>query len=186
MKTIALFVSASIIVVLSAIILLQRKRIKQLQNITETDPFTALLNYQGICKQIQKIIQRKSLFSLAIIDIDNFRNFNKHSYKLGDDVLKEFCLKLRDFLPDNVLLGRFRMGDEFVLVFEKTDLSKTLEIISGIKLQFAKYRFQCLQDFPETSVTFSEGVAQKKQETIILEELFAEAEKSLKLQKQFA
>lgn len=184
MNDFTLFVSVGVLLILLVLLIFQWRRIKFLRVQAETDPFTNLLNYQGICKSIQKIIKNNSPFCLAVIDIDNFRNYNKQSYKLGDDVLKEFCSKLQDFLPDQSHLGRFRMGDEFVLVFENASFEKTQEIIAAIKLRFTTYRFKCLSKFSSTHVTFSEGIAQYTTETVNPENLFSIAETGLRLQKQ--
>lgn len=183
METIALFVSAAVIVILFTIIILQCKRIVLLLKKTETDPFTHLLNYQGFCKMLQKRIEANSSFSIAIIDIDNFRKFNLHSYKLGDEVLKEFCVNLKEFLPEQTLVGRFRMGDEFVIAFENMDIGKTKEVLTRIKLQFENYNFVSLKEFTSAHVTFSEGIAQKSTTLNCLDDLFAAAEKELKRQK---
>lgn len=184
MADFTLFVSVGAILILLVLLIFQWKRIKYFKKLAETDRLTSLPNYSYLDKILREKIRRKSMFSLAIIDIDNFRTYNKHSYKLGDDVMEEFCSKLHKVLPDSALLARFRMGDEFVILFEDTDFQHAQSIITSVKKQFESYNFQCLQGFSETTVTFSEGIIQKDRAINDIEALFCEAEKLLKLQKQ--
>jgi diguanylate cyclase (GGDEF)-like protein len=184
MTDLTLFVSVGAILILLVLLVFQWKRIKYFKKLSETDRLTSLPNYSYLEKILRGIILRKSLFSIAIIDIDNFRTYNKHSYKLGDDVMVEFCSRLREFLPDASVLARFRMGDEFVILFENTDFQQAQTIITSVKKQFESYNFICLQGFPETTVTFSEGIIQNDPAINNIEALFCEAEKLLKLQKQ--
>lgn len=160
MDNILLLICAVVITAFAATIIVLWKRTKALKKALETDDFTTLLNYQGFCRLIQKKIIRKTPFCLAIIDIDNFRSFNRQGYKLGDDVLKEFCKKLKLLLPANSLFARFRMGDEFVLVFENSDIAETQVLLLKIKAEFLNYKFESLTDCKIQSVTFTAGIAE--------------------------
>jgi len=150
------------------------------RKLSEKDEMTSILNYRGVCKQIEKLIQKKKPFTLAIIDIDNFSVFNKNSYKLGDDVLKEFALLLDKSLPPDVILARFRIGDEFIIVFQNTDLQKASDKIEEFKNKCKSYSFNSLKTLPFQQITFSEGLAQINQEINAMDLLFAQAEKRLR------
>jgi two-component system cell cycle response regulator len=148
--------------------------------LSETDQMTSLMNYRGLYRNLEKLIKNKIHFSIAIIDIDDFRIFNKHSYKLGDDVLKEFTSLFKQSFPENMMIARFRIGDEFIIVFQNTDLQNAKIKIDALKEKFKNYEFAALEDFPVKTITFSEGYAETNQGTSSAGLLFSEAEKSLK------
>ena len=57
------------------------------------------------------------LFSIALIDLDDFKKVNDlHGHLAGDGVLKEFCFLLKQRLRKTDYMGRFG-GDEFLLLF---------------------------------------------------------------------
>jgi len=151
--------------------------------LSETDSMTSLMNYHGIFNNIEKLIRHKTPFSLTIIDIDNFGIFNKNSFKLGDDVLKEFSVLLRNALPENALLARFRIGDEFLVVFKNRNLQEAKDEINKFKEACMKYPFSSLQNFPGHSLSFSEGFSEFTPKISSVEDLFSEAEELLRITK---
>ncbi len=59
--------------------------------------------------------------AVLLIGIDGFKNINqRYGFVVGDLVLKEFGNWLEQTLTDSALVGRYR-GDEFIVVFSKTD-----------------------------------------------------------------
>jgi len=176
----AFYICLSLTFMLSVIIAYLLVQNIHFRKLSEKDEMTSILNYRGVCKQIEKLIQKKKPFTLAIIDIDNFSVFNKNSYKLGDDVLKEFALLLDKSLPPDVILARFRIGDEFIIVFQNTDLQKASDKIEEFKNKCKSYSFNSLKTLPFQQITFSEGLAQINQEINAMDLLFAQAEKRLR------
>ena len=176
----AFYICISLSFMLSVIIAYLLMRNIHLRKLSERDEMTSMMNYRGICKQIEKLIKKKKPIALAIIDIDNFSVFNKNSYKLGDDVLKEFALFLDQSLPHDVLLARFRIGDEFIIVFQNVDIKKAMNEIEELKKKCENYHFISLKPFPLQKVTFSEGLAEITKEINSMNLLFADAEKRLR------
>jgi diguanylate cyclase (GGDEF)-like protein len=138
------------------------------------------MNYRGLCRNVENFINYKMPFSLAIIDIDNFRIFNKHSYKLGDEVLKEFSSLLDQSFHDSAILARFRIGDEFIIIFKHVTLQKAKLNITELKEKCKNYQFACLENFSSHTLTFSEGIVEMNSGINTIDALFTEAEKSLK------
>jgi diguanylate cyclase (GGDEF)-like protein len=174
-----LFVAA-----VAVVIILLSKRIIHFRKLSETDLMTSLMNYRGLCRNIEKFINYKMPFTLAIIDIDNFRIFNKQSYKLGDDVLKEFAALLNQSFRDTALIARFRIGDEFIIVFKHINSQKAKMNIDELKEKCNHYNFISLENFPAHTLTFSEGIVEMNSEIITIDALFTKAEKSLKKNKE--
>jgi diguanylate cyclase (GGDEF)-like protein len=159
------------------------KRIKHFRILSETDQMTSLMNYRGLCRKIERLLRHNISFSLAIIDIDNFRVFNKHSYKLGDEVLKEFSVLLSSSFTDNTIISRFRIGDEFILVFPNTSTEKAKTMIEEVKERCKKHTYVSLHNFSNNTLTFTEGIVETSASLNTIENLFSEAENSLKINK---
>ena len=145
---------------------------------------TALMNFSGLCRNIKKLINANMQFSLVLIDIDNFGIFNKHSYKLGDEVLKEFSTILKQSFPNNALIARFRIGDEFIIAFKNTNLKNAKRNIDALKEKCKNYYFTSLADFSIHTLTFSEGIVELNSENNNIDALLLEAEKLLKENKK--
>jgi len=91
-----------------------------------TDYISGICNCKGFQMYAEKCIRihrkKNTPYTLVLLDIDNFRQFNKLSYLCGDDVLRSFVAWLQASLPESAHLSRFRSGDEFVVLFsEKND-----------------------------------------------------------------
>jgi diguanylate cyclase (GGDEF)-like protein len=171
------------LIVLSGVVLLYSKRIKYFKKLSETDQMTSLMNYRGLCMNIEELLKQKLSFSLAIIDIDNFRIFNKHSYKLGDDVLKEFALLLNKTFPENTIIARFRIGDEFVIVFQNINIEQAKIKIEDFKDKCGKHIFNSIKGFSTNRLYFTEGLVETGTIINSIETLFSEAENALKINK---
>jgi diguanylate cyclase (GGDEF)-like protein len=141
---------------------------------------TLLLNYRGLCRNIEKLFKQETPFSVAILDIDNFRNFNLHGYKLGDAVLKEFAALLCNTFYEDALIARFRLGDEFVIVFPNTEFEQAENKIKKFREICCNFKFNSIAGFSVHTISFSEGIVELNAETNSIDSLFSEAEKSLK------
>jgi len=109
------------------VILFQLLLIKRLAVDVVIDKQTGLKNYRWFEKKISNLISKRnsknqqSSFSIAIIDIDNFRRFNKQGLHVGDEVLNEFSDKLYELvfkIANTKNIVRYRLGDEFAIIFE--------------------------------------------------------------------
>ena len=176
----AFYICLSSSFILSVIIAFLLMQVLHFRKLSERDEMTSIMNYRGISKQIERLIHKNKSFSLAIIDIDNFSVFNKHSYKLGDDVLKEFAVLLYHSFSHDVLIARFRIGDEFIIVFQNSDIMKAKMGIDEFKEKCRNYNFKCLEPISLKQVNFSEGLTQRNTKNNSLELLFSEAERCLR------
>ena len=81
------------------------------------DNLTQILNRETVFLYIKSLIERKIPFTVAISDVDNFKNVNdNYGHMMGDKVLKAFA-KILDESVENGVVGRFG-GDEFITVLE--------------------------------------------------------------------
>ncbi|WP_448587463.1 bifunctional diguanylate cyclase/phosphodiesterase [Thermocrinis sp.] len=109
--------------------------------LSEYDPLTLLHNRRSFEKHIQENIDRsqrtKSVFSLMLIDIDNFKVINDtYGYSAGDLILKFFANLLKRNLRRLDIPSRLG-GDEFAILLPSTSkhTAKIIadRIIKGIK-----------------------------------------------------
>jgi diguanylate cyclase (GGDEF)-like protein len=158
-------------------------RLRYFKKLSQTDELTGLMNFRGLHLRFEKNINSQQTFSLVLIDIDDFKRFNNKGYSLGDAVLQEFSLFLKNNLPMHSLVTRFRLGDEFIIILNNMSKKEAEQKILDIKRHCLKHDFICLQPFPDYRLSFSEGVVQNSKPNATLEIMIEDAEHSLKKNK---
>ena len=80
------------------------------------DSLTGLVSRQYMIGFIQNLIENKVPFTVAILDLDNFKFINDtYGHKIGDGVLAGMSGDLERYLSDYGIAGRYG-GDEFLIV----------------------------------------------------------------------
>ena len=80
------------------------------------DSLTGLVSRSYMIGFIHDLIERKIPFTLAMVDLDNFKFINDtQGHKVGDGVLSCFGLDVVNYLKDYGIAGRFG-GDEFLII----------------------------------------------------------------------
>lgn len=97
----------------------------QLINLARTDPLTGLSNrrafYEVATHEIEICQRYNSAFSLAYMDVDNFKNVNDTmGHNAGDDLLRLIAGTLRHHIRSVDVVARLG-GDEFVVLLPNTD-----------------------------------------------------------------
>ena len=154
------FVTIALAITLLLIFYIVKSR--QLNTIAHTDELTKVPNRRFIMEQLATLISRskqaKSEFSVAIFDIDHFKQVNdSKGHDIGDEVLKKIADLAQTSLRTSDLFGRIG-GEEFMVLLSRTEKDQALRILNRLREDIAKYSFEHLGIF--TPVTISLGVSQ--------------------------
>jgi diguanylate cyclase (GGDEF)-like protein len=93
---------------------------------SRTDPLTGLANRRSLMERIEMemahALRAESPLSLAMIDLDHFKEFNdRYGHVVGDTVLRSVAAMMISNTRDQDLVSRYG-GEEFCLVLPDTDL----------------------------------------------------------------
>ena len=139
-------------------ILFYSKKIKVHYENSLTDPVTGLYNYKEFTKRInQEKARSKRIqipFSLLLIDIDNFKDFNnKYGYKKADKMMLQLIAVLKSELRRTDTLFRYRSGDEFTIIAVNTDTKGVLKFAERIKQRVNSNKFNLDNETLELKVS---------------------------------
>ncbi len=117
------------------------------------DPLTGLCNRQALTETLENYLTMHRrygmLFSVAIFDLDHFKDFNeKHGHVHGDRLLKQVASLLDQHARDTDVVTRSG-GEEFIVVLPGTELA-------GGTMFAERMRYTVERN---TNVTISGGVA---------------------------
>ncbi|MGZ5153553.1 MAG: diguanylate cyclase [Burkholderiales bacterium] len=148
-----------------------------------TDALTGHWNRRALDEVLKQQLERRACsgrpFSILMLDIDYFKSINdEFGHMVGDDVLRAFAQRLREFLRAGDFCARFG-GEEFVVILPDTPLSTAMDIGERIRKGIAQAP---LLTKPRVQAMVSIGVAAMEQEQSI-DELFASADAAVYLAK---
>jgi two-component system cell cycle response regulator len=128
-----------------------------------TDALTSLYNRRymesHLSTLIDQAIGRGKPLSVLIVDIDYFKAINDtHGHDAGDDVLREFALRIRKSIRGIDLACRYG-GEEFVVVMPETDLAVATMVAERLRRRIATEAFKIEQGQKTVDVTISIGIA---------------------------
>ena len=70
---------------------------------------------------------------LCLIDGDDLKKYNNKGYQAGDDAIRKISLTLGSVLRPDDFLGRWRMGDEFIVVLPSTNIEQAVTIAERLR-----------------------------------------------------
>ncbi len=93
---------------------------------SRTDPLTGLANRRSLFERIEiemaHALRRESPLSVAMIDLDHFKNYNdRYGHVAGDNVLRSIAAVMVSNIRGQDMVARYG-GEEFCLVMPDTDL----------------------------------------------------------------
>jgi diguanylate cyclase (GGDEF)-like protein len=128
---------------------------EKLVEIANRDHLSGLFNRKHIVDRIEHEITlygvTEAMFTIAIIDIDNFKLINdRFGHMYGDDVIKIVGAIINEEIRQEDTLGRFG-GDEFIILMKDTDEQQGARLLSRIQNKLARIHMK-------ESITISVGI----------------------------
>ncbi|HUL89100.1 MAG TPA: PleD family two-component system response regulator [Pseudolabrys sp.] len=128
-----------------------------------TDGLTGLFNRRYMETHLEALIEqaaaRSKPISVLIIDIDYFKAINDgYGHDGGDDVLREFALRVRKVIRNIDLACRYG-GEEFVIVMPETDMAVATMVAERLRRRIASEPFVIQQGTRSLEATISIGIA---------------------------
>jgi len=136
-RTIVLvFIAAAVGVGVQKLFAYLRQHAAQLDLLARTDPLTGVSNRRAWDEQLEEqLLEVKKLgqpLCVAIIDVDNFKDYNDaKGHQAGDRLLKEVTAWWRSQLRDGDILARFG-GDEFGIILPGCPLEAAHRILERL------------------------------------------------------
>lgn len=137
-----------------------------------TDPLTKIGNRRRLYVLIENLVpsslRRKDPFTIVLLDIDHFKQFNdEFGHTAGDELLIRVSDILKDCSRDQDLVVRYG-GEEFLLVLPSTNLEDAQILVDRIRAAIKE----------KTDITFSAGIAMHSEE-LTFDELIERADQCM-------
>lgn len=150
---------------------------RELLRVSQTDVLTGLPNRARLNQFFQAEIERSrrsnGVFSILLLDIDNFKSVNDElGHIMGDEILKEFAHLGSHCVRSIDLFGRWG-GEEFLAICPETSLAGALALAEKLRLLCQDHSF-----LSHRQHTVSIGVAAYTREKT-MDSLLQEADLSL-------
>lgn len=149
-----------------------------LMSLALRDPLTGCFNrnyFNEVFNEQTKLYNRyHHVFSIAILDLDNFKRVNdEFGHDIGDVVLKQFVKIIRSQIRSSDILVRYG-GEEFLILFPNTDLKNAKTICDKLILAIDNN-----EDFPCGHITTSIGLGAVQYENNQSKDVMKEADIAL-------
>jgi diguanylate cyclase (GGDEF)-like protein len=137
---------------------------RELEKLSTTDSLTGLANRRSfnefLSREWLREQRERQPFSVIMIDIDHFKNYNDHYGHLeGDVCLQKVAWALQSALcrPGD-LLARYG-GEEFVAILPHTDLQGAVELAENLHQRIRELELEHQASLVSSNVTVSAGIA---------------------------
>jgi len=154
---------------------------KEYELLASTDYLTGLYNrykFKELYESSYKLmIQRKSIMSVALLDIDYFKKVNdSYGHNIGDKVLRNVAKLLLGNIRDIDIVCRWG-GEEFIILFPSVTLLNAYKISQKLREKISHKEFEVVGD-----ISVSLGVVEV-QKGLSMDEVIGRADKALYLAK---
>jgi two-component system cell cycle response regulator len=128
-----------------------------------TDALTGLFNRRYMESHLVALLEQATArgkpLAVLVIDIDYFKSINdSHGHDAGDDVLREFALRIKRSIRGIDLACRYG-GEEFVVVMPETDMAVAAMVAERLRRRIAAEPFAIHEGANSIPVTISIGLA---------------------------
>jgi diguanylate cyclase (GGDEF)-like protein len=143
--------------------LLQSEVVKALSFYSFIDPLTHLYNRRYFDNQLEKEILRSrrsgKSFSLLMLDLDGFKNYNdRFLHSAGDIALQEFAGILVDSVREVDTVSRYG-GDEFAVIIMESNAEGARDLAGRVIERMGKHLLPGTEDHRSERLSASIGIA---------------------------
>ncbi len=147
------------------------------------DGLTRLWNRSRICQYMadtcQQAEKRLEPFSIALVDVDFFKNFNdQFGHQEGDRVLRLVAGVMKKLSRSKERVGRYG-GEEFLVILPETDLNSAILYCERIRQAIMQVGEVLGRRLPGRRLTVSIGVATLQDQTESVDALLGQADQAL-------
>lgn len=165
-----------------------KKLEKELESVSELvreDQLTGTLNRRGMEDTLEREFKRtdraNNLISVALLDIDNFKQLNDTlGHQGGDEALIHLTKVIKDTLRPTDSVARYG-GEEFLIILPDTGMQAAMDIVERLQRELTKKFF--MHNNERKLITFSAGVALRN-ENEDKDDLIGRADKAMYHAKQ--
>jgi diguanylate cyclase (GGDEF)-like protein len=172
---------------LGAVALENGELFQKTQDLAIHDGLTALYTKKYFLDRLReehkRSIRQNMHFSLFMIDIDNFKNYNDTvGHTAGDMVLKTLSSTIVDFLKGfGAIVSRFG-GEEFCIILPRVDKKEASDMAEKLRVRIEKTKITLRRK--EANITVSIGVASFPLDASDEDEIIIKADKAMYMAKQ--
>ncbi|MEQ8154597.1 MAG: GGDEF domain-containing protein [Clostridiaceae bacterium] len=139
----------------------------KLEKLSLLDELTQISNRRGVNKYLDFIydyaIKKKSLTSVAMIDIDNFKKYNdNYGHTIGDEVIRKVAKEIRSKVRESVDFAARYGGEEFLYIAMETSQEEMHSIAEGIRKKIEDLKIEHRYSYVKEYITVSIGISTVK------------------------
>ncbi len=148
-----------------------------------TDGLTGLPNRRALDRRLQEETRRSQRyqhsFAYLMIDLDGFKRVNdEYGHPIGDSVLKQVSIELRQIMRETDFLSRYG-GDEFAVILPEADREDALAVADKIRHTLEKYLLLLPNDERRQMLSACVGIAVYPEDADVPDELIRVADQRL-------
>lgn len=130
---------------------------KKVQELAITDSLTQTLSRRYFLERFDEEIERSKKFnlnfSLLIVDIDRFKEYNdRYGHLVGDVILREVSATIKAGIREIDLIGRYG-GDEFLLLLTETDKNGAKFLAERIRESIEAREFRAYDESLKSTIS---------------------------------
>ena len=157
--------------------------VAHLKELSITDSLTGLFNKryfeERFFEELQRSERHNLSFSVAMIDIDDFKVFNDtEGHLAGDEVLKNIANVVKESTRVIDIIARFG-GEEFAIIMPQTEKDEAFFVAERIRKSVKEQLPHTWRAFPKENITITAGVATFPSDGRGMKDLIRNADRAL-------